>query len=494
MAGKLLALAAIWLGSFVAGAQTTQLPERPATSANTIRSGIGKPSPVLGIDGDFYIDLTLPNMVMYGPKKSNVWPASGISLIGPAGAAGPPGIGSGTGATVAIGTTSTGATGTNAIVTNSGSSSQAIFNFTIPRGATGVTGPAGAAGAKGATGNTGLPGATGSTGATGATGAGGAAGVSPTISIGTVSALDPGDTPTVTNVGSSTSVVLDIGLPAGAKGDTGDTGPQGPAGADGSGGGGGATVAIGTTTTGAAGSSAIVTNTGTTSAAIFNFTIPRGATGAAGSTGATGATGSSGAAGAKGDTGAVGSAGPSGTITIGTVTTGLPGSSATVVNTGSSTAAVLNFTIPQGATGATGSGGGGGTGGPTVDVLANIPATCNTGDLFFASDQGYGQQLYTCAATNVWVQQNNLGGSGGLFYDGGSLDINTAVVPRLAAANTFTGPADFTLGLSLLTANTHPSCDTAHRGTAWYVNNGSSKDNLQLCVYNGSAFVWTGLY
>jgi hypothetical protein len=44
-----------------------------------------------------------------------------------------------------------------------------------------------------------------------------------------------------------------------------------------------ATVTVGTVTTGAAGSSAAVTNAGTSSAAVLNFTIPRGATGAAGS-------------------------------------------------------------------------------------------------------------------------------------------------------------------------------------------------------------------
>lgn len=43
-----------------------------------------------------------------------------------------------------------------------------------------------------------------------------------------------------------------------------------------------ATVAVGTVTTGAAGSSASVTNAGTSSAAVFDFTIPRGATGAPG--------------------------------------------------------------------------------------------------------------------------------------------------------------------------------------------------------------------
>lgn len=40
-----------------------------------------------------------------------------------------------------------------------------------------------------------------------------------------------------------------------------------------------ATVTVGTTTTGAAGSSASVTNSGTVSNAVFNFTIPEGASG-----------------------------------------------------------------------------------------------------------------------------------------------------------------------------------------------------------------------
>jgi hypothetical protein len=56
-------------------------------------------------------------------------------------------------------------------------------------------------------------------------------------------------------------------------GPTGATGPQGTA----------ATIAVGTVTTGAAGSSASITNVGTSSAAIFDFTIPRGDAGAGGS-------------------------------------------------------------------------------------------------------------------------------------------------------------------------------------------------------------------
>jgi hypothetical protein len=56
---------------------------------------------------------------------------------------------------------------------------------------------------------------------------------------------------------------------------TGPAGEQGPSG----------TITVGTVTTGAAGSSVIVTNVGTTTAAIFDITIPRGNTGATGDTG-----------------------------------------------------------------------------------------------------------------------------------------------------------------------------------------------------------------
>lgn len=66
-----------------------------------------------------------------------------------------------------------------------------------------------------------------------------------------------------------------------AKGDTGSQGPQGDPGADGADGA-AATIAVGTVTTGAPGSSATVTNVGSSSAAIFDFTIPRGDVGETG--------------------------------------------------------------------------------------------------------------------------------------------------------------------------------------------------------------------
>ena len=70
-------------------------------------------------------------------------------------------------------------------------------------------------------------------------------------------------------------------------GPAGPAGPQGPAGRDGE----AATISVGTTTTGAAGTNASVTNSGTSSAAVFNFTIPRGDTGATGQTGPQGPAG-----------------------------------------------------------------------------------------------------------------------------------------------------------------------------------------------------------
>jgi hypothetical protein len=63
---------------------------------------------------------------------------------------------------------------------------------------------------------------------------------------------------------------------------------------------------VGTVTTGAAGSSASVTNVGSSSAAVFNFTIPAGATGATGSQGPAGSTGPQGPAGEQGPQGPAG--------------------------------------------------------------------------------------------------------------------------------------------------------------------------------------------
>ena len=55
--------------------------------------------------------------------------------------------------------------------------------------------------------------------------------------------------------------------------------------------------------------------------------------------------------GPKGETGAAGPAGTAATLAVGAVHTGAPGTQAQVVNTGTSSAAVLELTLPRGAQG-----------------------------------------------------------------------------------------------------------------------------------------------
>ena len=66
----------------------------------------------------------------------------------------------------------------------------------------------------------------------------------------------------------------------------------------------------------------------------------------------TGPTG--GIVGPTGPTGATGPTGEAATITVGTTTTGDAGTEASVVNSGTLEAAILDFVIPQGVTGPTG--------------------------------------------------------------------------------------------------------------------------------------------
>jgi len=219
-------------------------------------------------------------------------------------------------ATITIGTVQSGATPD---VTNTGSSTDAIFNFTLPKGDSGTAA---------------------------------------TIQVGTVTS---GASASVTNRGTSSTAIFDFTLPKGDKGDTGQginilgeyatladlqtahptgnagnaymvgtTNPkdlyiwdvgtsawtnegqlQGVKGDTGS----AATITVGTVTTGA---TAAVVNSGTTSAAILDFTLQKGD---------------------KGDTG------NTGTIAVGSVTSG---QTASVTNSGTSTAAIFDFVLPKG--------------------------------------------------------------------------------------------------------------------------------------------------
>ena len=137
---------------------------------------------------------------------------------------------------------------------------------------------------------------------------------------------------------------------------------------------------------------------------------------------------------------------------------------------------------------------GGGGSSITPGALSAISASCSPGTLYFATDQPAGQQLYSCSSANTWTQLGSIGPSGALAVNNGALDIVTSVVPRLMAANTFTGLNNFTGGVQMQASGTQPSCSSTLRGLFWYLNNGSSKDGIQVCVYNGSAFAWVNLY
>ena len=108
------------------------------------------------------------------------------------------------------------------------------------------------------------------------------------------------------------------------------------------------TIAVGTTTTGAPGSSASVTNSGSSAAAVFNFAIPRGDTGATG---------------------------PANTLAIGTVSSG---ASAAATITGAAPNQTLNLTLPQGSVGPSG---------PLAIIQsATAPASPVSGQAWFDTD------------------------------------------------------------------------------------------------------------
>jgi len=139
--------------------------------------------------------------------------------------------------------------------------------------------------------------------------------------------------------------VWDGGQWVSIRGPKGDTGAPGAA----------ATITVGTVTTGAPGSSVQVTDTNpSTSAATFNFTIPRG------------------------------DAGQAATVQVGTVVTGAAGSQAQITNAGTANAAVLNFTIPKGDKGDPGSGVT--IKGTLAGTATALPAGPATGDMYILGD------------------------------------------------------------------------------------------------------------
>jgi hypothetical protein len=211
----------------------------------------------------------------------------------------------------------------------------------------------------------------------------------------------------------STGGTVNAGNVIGPQGPTGSVGPTGPAGATGATGatGAAATVAVGSTSTIAPGSPAVVTNVGSSSAAVFNFSIPRGTAGAAA------------------------------TISAGTTTTSNPGTNANVINSGTSSSAIFDFTIPRGA--------GINVGGSAGQILTKL-----TGADF---DTGW----VTVSGTGTVTSINASGGTTGLSFSGGPVTTNGTLVlgGTLIVANGGTGASTLTgyvygNGTSAMTAST----------------------------------------
>lgn len=247
----------------------------------------------------------------------------------PQGAPGSGGGGAGGTVSVAVGSTTTGESGTNASVTNSGDAQNVVLNFTIPRGETGQTG---------------------------ANGEDGADGQAATITVGNVTTGDPGTDVIINNSGTENAAILDFTIPRGATGTDGQDGQPGAAA------GFGTPSATIDNTSGEP--SVTVDATGPDTAKIFTFHF-------------------SGLKGQDGTDGADGEDGTAATIQIGTVSTLEPGEQATVENVGTENAAILNFGIPKGEQGEPGTGGGG----------QGVPAGGTTGQVLAkASDSDYDTQ------------------------------------------------------------------------------------------------------
>ena len=317
---------------------------------------------------------------------------------GPQGEPGEPGP-AGQSATITVKETITGKPGTQASVTNEGTLSAAELVFTIPQGPKGNDGLDGERGPAGVQGDPGPQGETGPQGEKGD---------AATVTVGTVVALEPDETPTVTNTGSNTDAILNFGIPKGEKGDQGEQGEPGQAGQAGQ----AATIAISSVETLPAGSDATVENVGSSNAALLKFGIPQGLQGIQG---------------IPGEDGATGPAGQAATITVVSTNTLDAGENASVVNNGSTTDAQLVFNIPKGAQGPKGDKGDDGT---SVTILGSYDSyedlkqahpTGEVGDAYMIN----GDLYVWSSADSDWIDVGNIKGPQGDKGDTSTITIGT---------------------------------------------------------------------
>lgn len=125
--------------------------------------------------------------------------------------------------------------------------------------------------------------------------------------------------------------------------------------------------------------------------------------------------------GPPGPQGQKGEPGAAATVTVGTVTTGEPGTDAIVTNSGTENAAVLNFTIPRGETGAVGQRGPKGDKGDPGPSGAGVPDGGTVGQLLSKTETG-----------TAWIDPPQSGG--GVT----TLHINVTAVDWETGESTFT--------------------------------------------------------
>jgi hypothetical protein len=184
-------------------------------------------------------------------------------------------------------------------------------------------------------------------------------------------------------------------------------------------------------------------------------------------------------AGSTGPAGATGPAGSAATVSIGTVTTGAAGTQAAVTNSGTATAAVLNFTIPQGAAGGTGTATGSGPGGI---LFASMYHSVSFSNVFYSvNNQNASPTEQAPMSALTWVPVACTATALNVY----SLQSNTiSVTLRTGAPGSL---ADTTLGCS---ANSGGSCTTS--GTI-PIAAGSFVDFSITGASGTPAGVWTAL-
>ena len=181
-------------------------------------------------------------------------------------------------ATIQVGTVTASDPGSEPQVKNSGTENAAVFDFVLPRGQTGPTGSAATIEVESTvTGEPGTQASVENVGTTGAAklrftiprGNTGQNGVTPTLSAGNVETLEPGQPATASVTGEGPAYQINLGIP---RGQTGAQGAPGQDGQDGQ----TPTIAVGTVTTLDPGQDATAEITGETPNLTLNLGIPEG--------------------------------------------------------------------------------------------------------------------------------------------------------------------------------------------------------------------------